>query len=413
MLKKTPQLNAASGAQALVIGDSSHKENSNKGKGKAPAPKSGTSSSHQKNISHVGSQKVNAEMPSTSTGGVTPGATAGPSPAAFNAEAIAILREMHSSQNKTNEKVESLALKVDELYNFDYMYDENNNFEPIEDPQDFALYEEPQDVSSYQGDSAIHIDQDEGSPKRPNDDAGDSVFGRFLKKFKKTDPVDKDVNPGLAEVVNNAFREGMADDTYNELVKVIYRPGNCETLKETRVNQGVWSVLKATTQTEDSKLRGVQNALVKATINIVKIMDHCAGSFDAATLDLGAGAIGILGQANRWLNIRRRDLHKRDMDPKLHYLCSSSVQSTDQLYGDTIVKDIKDAQEINKISRQVGTRGRGQRGRGRGVNYSRGRGRLNYYKRRPSFTPSSTQYKASYQSNGAKNFKGEHGQKKQ
>ena len=62
-------------------------------------------------------------------------------------------------------------------------------FEPIEDPQDFALYEEPQDVSSYQGDSAIHIDQDEGSPKRPNDDAGDSVFGRFLKKFKKTDPV--------------------------------------------------------------------------------------------------------------------------------------------------------------------------------------------------------------------------------
>ena len=144
----------------------------------------------------------------------------------------------------------------------------------------------------------------------------------------------------------------------------------------------VWSALKSTTQTEDSKLRGVQNALVKATINIVKIMDSCAGSFDAATLDLGADAIGILGQASRWLNVRRRDLHKRDMDPTLHYLCSSSVQSTDQLYGDTIVKDIKDAQEINKISRQIGhPRGRGQRGRGRGFNYGnydRGRGRTNY-----------------------------------
>ena len=51
------------------------------------------------------------------------------------------------------------------------------------------------------------------------------------------------------------------------------------------------------------------------------------------------------------------------MDPKLHYLCSSSLQSTDQLYGDTIIKDIKDAQEFNKISRQVGMRGRGVRGR--------------------------------------------------
>ena len=117
-----------------------------------------------------------------------------------------------------------------------------------------------------------------------------TVFGRFLKKFKKTDLVDKDVNPGFVEVVNNAFCEGMADDTYNELVKLIYRPGNCQTLKKTRVNQGVWSVLKATTQTEDSKL-SVQNALVKATTNIVKIMDYCAWPIDAATLDLVAGAI--------------------------------------------------------------------------------------------------------------------------
>ena len=53
--------------------------------------------------------------------------------------------------------------------------------EPIEDSQDFALYEDPQDVSSNQGDSSIHIDHiDEGSCKRPINDAGDSVFGSSL-----------------------------------------------------------------------------------------------------------------------------------------------------------------------------------------------------------------------------------------
>ena len=93
--------------------------------------------------------------------------TSGPLPAAFNTEAIAILREMYSNQNKTNEKVETLALKVDELYNLDYEYDENNNFK---DQQDLDLYEDPHDigdVSSNHGSLSIHIDIVEGTPKQP------------------------------------------------------------------------------------------------------------------------------------------------------------------------------------------------------------------------------------------------------
>ena len=143
----------------------------------------------------------------------------------------------------------------------------------------------------------------------------------------------------------------------------------------------MWSVLKSNTQTEDSKLRGIQNAVVKATINLVKIMNAGANIFDPKMLEWGTDAIRVLGQANKWINLRRKDLHKRDMNPKLHYLCTSSVQYTDLLYGDSIVKDIKAAQEINKISRQVEPRGRGQRGaRTRGF---RGRGRAaNYYRKR-------------------------------
>ena len=91
-VKKTPQQNEGSVAQERVNRDSAHKKNLNpsitKGKGKAPAPKSGSSSNtYQKTTSHVALQKVNAEILSTSAGDATP---AGPSPVAFNAEAIAI-----------------------------------------------------------------------------------------------------------------------------------------------------------------------------------------------------------------------------------------------------------------------------------------------------------------------------------
>lgn len=192
--------------------------------------------------------------------------------------------------------------------------------------------------------------------------------------------MDDEVNEKLADLVNSAFREGMPDDQFNELIKSINRPSNCESLKETRVNSGVWTVLKHTTQTEDSKLRGVQNAVIKASCNFVKFLDKASKLIsDQPLIDIGMDGLGILGQANKWLNTRRKELHKKDMDPKLHYLCSSSLQSTDLLYGDSIVKDIKDAQEINKISRQVASRGRGVRGRGR----FRGRGRTPYSRRRP------------------------------
>ena len=92
------------------------------------------------------------------------------------------------------------------------------------------MYGDPHDIAdetSIHG-SSIHIDIAEGTPKRPvaSEDADDSVFGRYLKKFKKTDPVENDVNPGLAKLVNNAFREGMADNTYNELIKLTHRPAN-------------------------------------------------------------------------------------------------------------------------------------------------------------------------------------------
>lgn len=70
------------------------------------------------------------------------------------------------------------------------------------------------------------------------------------------------------------------------------------------------------------------------------------------------------------------------MHPSLQYLCSPNIVFTDQLYGDSMIKDIKDIQEINKISRNVsggsgiGRGGRymrlGGRGTHRGFTYGRG-----------------------------------------
>ena len=80
------------------------------------------------------------------------------------------------------------------------------------------------------------------------------------------------------------------------LQKNINQLGNCVSLKETRVNQGVWSVLKPYTQTEDS----YQNAVVKATVNVTKMMHTGASTFDQKLMDWGTDAIAIMKVDLRW-----------------------------------------------------------------------------------------------------------------
>ena len=152
--------------------------------------------------------------------------------------------------------------------------------------QSAGYYPDSQDEQFEYEDESLSVSVSEGHefPKRPATQQ-DNEFALYLKQFKRSDLVDKDEALPLADIVNMAFRDGMPDDIYNELTKGINRLGNCVSLKETRVNQGVWSVLKPNTQTKDSKHRGVQNAVAKATINITKMMDAGATSFDQKLMD--------------------------------------------------------------------------------------------------------------------------------
>ena len=316
-------------------------QSANEGKGKQPKSKS-----------QLGTEQKDAPPKAGSSGLAKPQDSV-----SFNKEALLILREMNSNITKTNTQVQELASRMDALYDYNENYDE----EHYDDENVDHSREDTEEVTV---------------SKRPLED-DTSIFSTFAKKFKKSDITDNPVNEGLADLVNSAFLDGMSEDNYSDIIKNIHRPENCDSLKERRVNPGVWSVLRAQTQTEDSKLRGIQNCIVKASCNITKLMDAQAENLDESSLEMGMHALGLLGQANKWLNIRRRESHKKDMDPKLHHLCSSSVPYTDLLYGDSIVKDIRDIQEMNKISKSVGTaRHTNYRGRStRGARFPRNRGR--------------------------------------
>lgn len=354
-------------------------------KGKRPAGKA----QYKQKTSTITASGSKDPPPRPASAPPTPVEASTSNPTSFNKEALEILREMNKNINKTNDKVEALSVRVDSISS------EMENSENY----DYESYYDYGDDNGDEEQSQLPIEVD------PIEEESENIFQQFSVTFKKSDVTSDPVDAHLASVVNEAFREGMADEMHQDMIKKIHRPSNCESLKETKVNPGVWSVLRQHTQSEDSKLRGIQNCMIKAACNIVKVINKQANKFDQETLQLSMNAIGLLGQGNKWLNARRKEYHKRDMDPKLHHLCSSSTSFTDMLYGDSIVKDIKDIQEMNKISRNVGSRYGNKRVFRGGARFIRGKRGAPYQTRRGAgrYPQSYSQYIYNSQNKQSKN----------
>ena len=86
----------------------------------------------------------------------------------------------------------------------------------------------------------------------------DSIFKSLSNKFQSLEsvaPSTKDKE--LYTFVNSSFSGGISDDKQAGLVKNVRRPANTDMLLKTRVNQGIWKLLKSQAQTEGSKMQTI------------------------------------------------------------------------------------------------------------------------------------------------------------
>ena len=183
-----------------------------------------------------------------------------------------------------------------------------------------------------------------------------SICKKLSNKFHQSEQVDVDVHPYLANLVYNSFRNGLSDDSLDEIIKQIHWPENSDSLVSTCVNQGTWRLLKSFTQSEDTKLTAIQGVLLNASMNLVKLVEKF-GLVNSEHVELGTIAIALLGHANKMINTKSKDLHKSGLDYKYHYLASASLPYTDLLYGndkDSTVRDINNTNRIRKANGRDG-----------------------------------------------------------
>lgn len=336
-------------------------------------------------------EKSNAEKPGTSQSVTSAVAQKTPSQ---STRSTAVSNEALSAKH---DKFHNDIMKVLETINKNQTLQENR-LQKIESK--LTEYEESYDCGNdecYQDECEEYSLVEDQSPEAPlakdSSVSSASVFEDIFKKYNVVDEVDGPINSHLATLVNKVFREGISDEKFQKLLKDTHRPENCESLIKTRVNNLVWNLLSPQIHTIDSNMQKIQESVVKAAIIITKLISTSSSQLDESQIETGTDALGLLGQANKLINVRRKDLHKSNLNPEFHYLCSPSQKFTDLLYGDDISKHVKEIQDVNKIGTRIkgasakGTYGYGTQYRGRGrfrgvyrgrITKPRGRGRGSY-----------------------------------
>ena len=165
------------------------------------------------------------------------------------------------------------------------------------------------------------------------------------------------INQELAQLVEKLMREKPSEDKLTELKKLYETPENCDSLTETKVNQGVWNNLDESARSMDLKFQKVQKCLVKGITSVVSIVDTlllCEKPPDSETLvtRLMNGVL-LFANANQELNLRRREMLRPQLNANYRYLCAPSNPVTGQLFGDDLPKAIKDIADTNRLSSKL------------------------------------------------------------
>ena len=135
-------------------------------------------------------------------------------------------------------------------------------------------------------------------------------------------------------------------------------PQNCEALTKVKVNQLIWDNLSANVRSQDLRMQKVQTSLIKGITGVVLATNKVLGCLDSILVGRDliqslSDSIAMLANANKEINMRRKEMIKPDLHDDYKHLCSSSIELTSFLFGDELPKQVKDLTEVNRVGKKV------------------------------------------------------------
>lgn len=224
----------------------------------------------------------------------------------------------------------------------------------------------------------------ENHPNNPND--GENFFARFARTLRVPTDVGADLDPHLANLVNQLFERPLPMEEFVRIKESTLRPANCIQLQVPPVPEAIWVKISGELKGRDKSMQKLHSDFLCFVFKVLKCVEKlnelCSScpDIDATVEDL-AEALRIAGHIHRiGFTEQRRETLKPDLPGEFKRLAGSNFPPCpSSLFGDNLVENLKSISEVARLSEKMAAAGKPkgsnfQQQRGRYHPYARGRG---------------------------------------
>ena len=194
-----------------------------------------------------------------------------------------------------------------------------------------------------------------------SDDASGEVdiMDSLEDPFSTPDETGPPVHPKLAVKVDDRFLTNLNNEVVTQKIKAYIRPDNCPNLVVPKCSSEVWRNLSKFQRATDFKVSHGQKSINSGATAVVEILDQLLTSAKSPqSLQIpqlvakGCDALALFGHASQELSYHRRDTLRPAIKREYASLVNRGVPVTSQLFGDDIVKTMKDAKQETSIIKE-------------------------------------------------------------
>jgi hypothetical protein len=165
------------------------------------------------------------------------------------------------------------------------------------------------------------------------------------------------VQKQLAEIANKRWGQNLTPGRVKMLNERYSTPANCTNITPIKVNPEIWKQLTSAKRKTDLQLSNLQETVRRVATAILQTADELLPqNKDDVTKNLDARSIdsvAMLGHMSHMISQLRREQIRPALKQEYASICTADPTNTPLLFGDDLVKQLKEAKETSSITQNL------------------------------------------------------------